>query len=81
MWKVLILNDDTTPMSFVVSVLVEVFRMSKDKASATMKEAHQSGRAYCGTYVHAVAEMKVHLVKERASKARHPLKAILEEDV
>lgn len=79
MWQVLILNDNHTPMEFVMRVLIEVFHMQKEIGHKTMMTAHSTGKASCGVYTYEIAETKVSKVKEKAAKAKYPLKAIMEE--
>ena len=78
LYNVLLLNDDYTPMEFVVVILEKYFQ--KDHASATeiMLQIHNEGRARCGTYPYELAETKVALVTEESRKAGHPLQCVLE---
>ena len=73
MYQVVLLNDDFTPMEFVVHVLERFF--SKDRAQATriMLQVHTQGKGLCGTYVREIAETKVALVNEYARASHHPL--------
>jgi ATP-dependent Clp protease adaptor protein ClpS len=78
-YQVLLLNDDYTPMDFVVSILETIFRKSAAEAVRLMLEVHHQGRAVCGVYSRQIAEAKVVEVRERARAAEHPLEAILTE--
>lgn len=73
MYQVLLLNDDFTPMEFVVHILERFF--SKDRAQATriMLEVHTSGKGLCGTFTREIAETKVSQVNEYARGSSHPL--------
>lgn len=78
LYSVILLNDDYTPMEFVVSVLEHYF--DKDHATATdiMLRVHNEGRAVCGVYPYEIAETKVAMVTEEARKQGHPLQCTLE---
>ena len=77
-YKVLILNDDYTPMEFVVLVLKRFFNMDIDEATRVMLHVHQKGVGVCGTYSYEVAETKVTQVMDFARKNEHPLQCTLE---
>ena len=79
MWKVLLLNDDYTPMDFVVVVLQTVFAMSREKATQVMLQVHREGMGVCGTYVREVAAAKVDQVIDLARRHQHPLQCTMEE--
>ncbi|CAN5741085.1 ATP-dependent Clp protease adapter ClpS [soil metagenome] len=79
-YKVLLLNDDYTPMDFVVLVLVRYFHKSEDEANHVMLTAHQNGVCVAGVYVFEVAETKVAQVEKAASEAGYPLQCALEPD-
>jgi len=79
LYKVIMLNDDFTPMDFVVMVLVNYFSMNQEQATATMLEVHHKGRAVCGIYSREVAETKVMLVNELAKQHQHPLLCLMEQ--
>jgi ATP-dependent Clp protease adaptor protein ClpS len=79
LWKVLLLNDDYTPMDFVVVVLQTVFAMSREKATQVMLQVHREGMGVCGTYVREVAAAKVDQVIDIARKHQHPLQCTMEE--
>jgi len=80
MYKVLLLNDDYTPMEFVVYVLESLFRMSREKATQVMLHVHQKGVGVCGVYTYEVAETKVTQVIDLARKNEHPLQCTMEKD-
>lgn len=80
LFKVLLLNDDFTPMDFVVHVLQKFFHMSLDKATQVMLAVHQKGIGVCGLYTYEIAETKVRSVLAYAKKHEHPLQCTLEED-
>ena len=77
-YKVLMLNDDYTPMEFVVLVLQQFFSMSIEEATRTMLQVHQNGLAVCGVFTYEVAETKVSLVIDFARENQHPLQCTLE---
>ena len=77
-YKVLLLNDDYTPMDFVVLVLMGYFHKSETEAYQTMLTAHQKGVCVAGVYVFEVAETKVAQVEKVAAEAGYPLKCALE---
>ena len=79
LYKVLLLNDDYTPMDFVVVVLQTVFAMSREKATQVMLQVHREGMGVCGTYTREVAAAKVEQVINVARKHQHPLQCTMEE--
>ena len=78
MYQVVLLNDDYTPMEFVVMVLQQHFHHDIDAATQIMLKIHHEGRAVCGVYTRDVAATKVELVLAAARRAGHPLQCILE---
>jgi len=78
MYRVLLLNDDYTPMEFVISVLQAFFNKDAQEATQIMLQVHHSGVGECGVYTYEVAEMKVTQVMEFARKHQHPLQCIME---
>lgn len=78
MYRVLLLNDDYTPMEFVVMILQEVFNKSGDDAWQIMMHVHKQGMGECGVYPHEVAESKVTRVMDAARKNQHPLQCVME---
>ena len=79
LFKVILLNDDYTPMDFVVVVLQTVFAMSREKATQVMLQVHREGMGICGTYTREVAAAKVDQVLGIARKHQHPLQCTMEE--
>jgi ATP-dependent Clp protease adaptor protein ClpS len=77
-YKVLMLNDDYTPMEFVVMVLKRFFRMDLEQATRVMLHVHQRGVGVCGVYPYEVAETKVTQVMDFARQNQHPLQCTLE---
>jgi ATP-dependent Clp protease adaptor protein ClpS len=77
-YKVLMLNDDYTPMEFVVLVLQRFFSMSIEDATRVMLQVHQQGVAVCGVFTYEVAETKVSQVIDFARENQHPLQCTLE---
>ena len=77
-YKVLMLNDDYTPMEFVVMVLKRFFRMDMDQATRVMLHVHQKGVGVCGIFPYEVAETKVNQVMDFARQNQHPLQCTLE---
>lgn len=78
LYKVLLMNDDYTPMEFVVHVLQRFFRMSMEDATRVMLQVHQRGVGICGIFTFEVAEMKVTQVMDFAKQHQHPLQCTLE---
>ena len=78
MFKVLMLNDDYTPMEFVVMVLKRYFSMDIDQATQVMLHVHQRGVGVCGIFPYEIAETKVNQVMDFADKNQHPLRCTLE---
>lgn len=77
-YRVLMLNDDYTPMEFVVLVLKRFFRMDTDEATRVMMQVHQKGVGVCGVFSYEVAETKVGQVTDFARQNQHPLQCTLE---
>ena len=77
-YRVLMLNDDYTPMEFVVLCLQRFFRMSMEEATRVMLHVHQKGVGVCGTFTYEVAETKVTQVMDFAREQQHPLQCTLE---
>lgn len=78
MYKVLLNNDDYTPMDFVVEVLVRFFNMDTEKANQLMLTVHYQGKAVCGIFTAEIAETKVMQVNQYARKCQHPLMCSME---
>jgi ATP-dependent Clp protease adaptor protein ClpS len=79
MFKVMLLNDDYTPMEFVVVVLQKFFSMTRERATQVMLKVHREGIGVCGVYPRDVASTKVELVASYARKHQHPLQCVMEE--
>lgn len=79
MYKVLLINDDYTPMDFVIDVLVRFFRMNEEKATQVMMNVHTRGKGVCGVFTHEIAETKMLQVNQYAKKNEHPLLCVIEE--
>ena len=80
MYKVVLLNDDFTPMEFVVQILELFFGMNREKATQIMLQVHTDGKGICGVFTHDVAETKAMQVNEFSRSHEHPLLCTLEED-
>ena len=80
MYKVLILNDDYTPMDFVVHILEAFFNLPREKATNVMLNVHTKGKGVCGVYTRDVAETKVELVNDYSRQNQHPLLCTMEID-
>jgi ATP-dependent Clp protease adaptor protein ClpS len=78
MFKVLMLNDDFTPMEFVVMVLKRFFQMDMEQATRVMLHVHQRGVGVCGIFPYEIAETKVNQVMDCAAQNQHPLRCTLE---
>jgi ATP-dependent Clp protease adaptor protein ClpS len=80
LWKVLLLNDDYTPMEFVVQLLESVFDKSPAEAYRIMMKVHVEGRGLCGVYPFEVAETRVVTTEDLARQSGFPLKAVMEQE-
>lgn len=78
-YRVVLLNDDYTPMHFVVDILAVVFGMQRDQATQVMLEVHTKGKGVCGVYSFEIAETKVAQVMGLAKQHQHPLLCTMEE--
>lgn len=78
MYRVLLKNDDYTPMEFVVSILMGIFSKSPEEATRIMLNVHQAGVGTCGVYTFEIAETKVAQVMDAAKRNQHPLQCTLE---
>lgn len=78
MYQVILLNDDFTPMDFVVRILVELFYLSTEQAQHVMLEVHLSGRGLCGIFTREIAETRVAQVNQVARQNEHPLLCVME---
>lgn len=79
LFRVVLINDDFTPMEFVVEVLESVFGMERTRATRVMLEVHTKGKGICGVYSYEIAETKVAHVTAIAQQQQHPLLCTMEE--
>ncbi|MDC3091174.1 ATP-dependent Clp protease adapter ClpS [Rickettsiales bacterium] len=80
LFKVILLNDDYTPMEYVVGLLKKVFNKNQDEAINVMLTIHQKGSGICGIYTLEIAETKANSVMKMAKKDQHPLQCIIEKE-
>jgi len=80
LYRVLLLNDDYTPMEFVVYVLERFFQKNQEEATTIMLHVHQNGVGLCGVFTYEVAETKVAQVLDLARRHEHPLQCTMEKD-
>ncbi|MDR0565278.1 MAG: ATP-dependent Clp protease adapter ClpS [Azoarcus sp.] len=80
LYKVLLLNDDFTPMDFVVTVLQKYFGMNRERATQVMLQVHQEGMGMCGVFTKDIASTKVEQVISYARQHQHPLACVMEEN-
>ena len=78
LYEVALLNDDYTPMEFVILVLQKFFKMDQEHATPVMLKVHKEGRGVCGVFPKDVASTKVNLVKDFSKAYQHPLQCIME---
>ena len=78
MFKVLLLNDDYTPMEFVVETIERFFNKSREQATQIMLKVHTEGAGVCGVYPQDIAETKMNQVLVAAKEAQHPLQCVVE---
>jgi len=79
LYRVILINDDFTPMEFVVEILESVFAMERNKATRVMLEVHTKGKGICGVFTYEIAETKVAQVMSIAQQQQHPLLCTMEE--
>jgi ATP-dependent Clp protease adaptor protein ClpS len=79
-WKVILLNDDSTPMDFVIAVLMEIFKHNPESAHHVMMQVHETGSGIAGTYSFEIAEAKAVEATNQARTNGHPLQIKLEEE-
>ena len=79
MYQVVLLNDDYTPMEFVVLVLERFFSKDREQATRIMLHVHTQGKGMCGTFVREIAETKVAVVNEYSRSHKHPLLCAMEQ--
>lgn len=77
-YRVVLLNDDFTPMEFVVWLLMNVFHMQNAEATRLMLTIHKTGRGVCGVYTHDIARTKCYQVQRLAEENGHPLQSVME---
>jgi len=80
LYKCILLNDDYTPMEFVVEILKQIFHKPHAEATRIMLHVHQNGMGVAGIYPYEIAETKVRSVEELARESQHPLKCVLEKE-
>lgn len=80
LYKVLLLNDDFTPMDFVITVLQKFFGMDREQATRIMLKVHNEGRGLCGVFPRDIAATKVEQVAAFAREHQHPLACVMEEN-
>lgn len=80
LYKVMLLNDDYTPMEFVVQVLEQFFNKSQEEATRIMLHVHRRGVGLCGVFTFEIAETKVMLVMDYAKRNQYPLQCIMEKE-
>ena len=80
LYKVILLNDDFTPMEFVVHILTSFFKMNANSATRLMLQIHTQGNGVCGVYTREIAETKVADVNKYSREHKHPLLCIMEEN-
>ncbi|MES2965458.1 MAG: ATP-dependent Clp protease adapter ClpS [Bdellovibrionota bacterium] len=78
MYKVILMNDDFTPMDFVIHVLQKFFNKDISEATKIMLEIHHLGSGMCGTFTYEIAETKTYQVNQYARQNKHPLKCVME---
>ena len=79
LYRVILINDDYTPMEFVVEILESVFSMERNRATRVMLEVHTKGKGICGVFTYEIAETKVAQVMGIAEQQQHPLLCTMEE--
>ena len=79
-WKVILLNDDSTPMEFVVAILIDIFKHTHDSAKDVMLQVHETGSGVAGLYSFEIAEAKAVEATNQARQGGHPLQVKLEEE-
>lgn len=78
LYRVLMMNDDYTPMEFVVQILIGIFNKTAEEATTVMLNVHQNGVGVCGVYTYEIAETKVTQVMDAAKRNQHPLQCTME---
>lgn len=80
MYRILLLNDDFTPMDFVVDVLKHFFHKTEEESIQLMLQIHHQDQAVCGIYTYEIAEQKVNQVNHYSQQHQHPLQCMMEKD-
>ena len=80
LYKVILINDDYTPMEFVVAILMNIFSLDKNTSTRVMLDVHTKGQGVCGIYPYEIAETKAAQVIKIAKENQHPLLCSIEED-
>ena len=80
LYRVVLINDDYTPMEFVVDILESIFGMERTRATQVMLEVHTKGKGICGVYNFEIAETKVTQVMDSAHSNQHPLQCTMEKE-
>ena len=80
LYKVILLNDDFTPMEFVVYILINFFNMDSSKATRLMLQIHTQGKGICGIFAKEIAETKVETVNRYSREHKHPLLCVMEKN-
>lgn len=78
MYQVVLLNDDYTPMEFVIMILQRIFSKTPDDAARIMLKVHHEGRGVCGVYTRDIATTRVEMVRQAAQEHQHPLQCVME---
>lgn len=78
MYQVVLLNDDYTPMEFVIMILQRIFSKDTDSAARIMLKVHHEGRGVCGVYSRDIASTRVEMVRQAAQEHQHPLQCVME---
>lgn len=78
MYQVVLLNDDYTPMEFVILILQRIFSKDADSAARIMLKVHHEGRGVCGVYSRDIAATRVEMVRQTANEHQHPLQCVME---
>lgn len=78
MYQVVLLNDDYTPMEFVIMILQRIFSKDADSAARIMLKVHNEGRGVCGVYTRDIAATRVEMVRQAAHEHQHPLQCVME---
>ena len=79
LYRVILMNDDYTPMDFVIHVIQKFFGKDMEEATQIMLQVHQKGAGLCGVFSHEIAETKTHQVNQYSKQNRHPLKCTMEQ--